>query len=113
MVAAGETVSGLAVAGASSGGVGIGAGLFCVDIFVVGDSISAGGRKQGLVSLLFFFRVLFLLRIWGERMLWLRKSRREWRLVYKKRLRYGDIEVETKPQPLQLEFGFGAVVTPS
>lgn len=41
VVAAGAMVSGLAVAGARTGGVGIRDGLLCVDIFLVLDSVSA------------------------------------------------------------------------
>lgn len=45
IVAAGEIVSGLAVAGASTGGVGIGAGLLCVDILVDGE-LGIGRRGE-------------------------------------------------------------------
>ena len=41
VVAAGAMVSGLTVAGASIGGVGIGIGLLCVDIFAAGNSRSS------------------------------------------------------------------------
>lgn len=59
LVAAGAMVSGLAVAGARTGGVGIGAGLLCADIFVVGDGESGVGlAKVNLVVGFFFFLVI-------------------------------------------------------
>lgn len=53
VVAAGEIVSGLAVAGASTGGVGIGAGLLCVDIF-------PDGKLERVVCL---FVVFYLVKL--------------------------------------------------
>ena len=57
VVAAGEIVSGLAVAGARTGGVGMGAGLLCVDIFDVGNlGIGRSGNEGNfLVPSVFFF----------------------------------------------------------